>query len=112
MAPFTHQGIKNKCNNKEKQTHSDLAQFLHGACFSLVKSTFFKAIKNTHFTTWPVLDGRLIQKYLLPSRETEAGHLNQKRQYLHSTSTNKKIQERINKLIQDAPKGQPFKQTL
>ena len=29
---------------KKKQTHSDLAQYLHAACFSPVKSTFATAI--------------------------------------------------------------------
>ena len=43
---------------------------------------------------------------------TEDGHLNQERQHLQSTSTNKKIQERISTLIKEAPKGQPFKQNL
>ena len=89
-----------------------MAQFLHGACFSPVKITFLKAIKNKHFTSWPGLDERLIEKILLPSMTTEAGYLNQERQYFQSTSTNKKIQERMKKLIQEAPKGQPFKQML
>ena len=43
---------------------------------------------------------------------TEDGHLNQERQHLQSTSTNKKIQERIKRIIEDAPKGQPFKKNL
>ena len=43
---------------------------------------------------------------------TEAGHLHNERKHLQSTSTNKKIQEKIVKLIQKASKGQPFKQTL
>ena len=43
---------------------------------------------------------------------TEARHPNQERQHLQSTSTNKKIQERMKKLIQEAPKVKPFKQTL
>ena len=97
---------------RKGKMHSDLAQFLHGACFSPVKITFIKAIKNKHFTTWPVLDEKLIQKHLPPSIATEAGHLNQERKYLQSTSTNKDIQERMKKLIQEAPEGQPFKQIL
>ena len=43
---------------------------------------------------------------------TEAGHLNQERQHLQSTSTNKDIQERMKKLMQEASQGKPFKQTL
>jgi len=43
---------------------------------------------------------------------TEAGRLNQEMQRLQSTSTNKNIEERIKKLIQETPKDQPFKQTL
>ena len=76
---------------RKKQTHSDLDQFLHGACFSPVKSTFLKSIKNKHFITWLGLDERLIQKHLLPSMATEAGCINQERRHLQSTSTNKAI---------------------
>ena len=47
-----------------------------------------------------------------PSMVTEAEHLNQERQHLQSTSTNKDIQERMKNLIQEALKGQHFKQTL
>ena len=71
-----------------------------------------KAIKNKHFTSWPGLDEKLIKKYILPSMETEAGYLNQERQHLQFTSTTKKIQERAQKLIQEAPKGQHFQKSL
>ena len=43
---------------------------------------------------------------------TETGALNQERQYLKSTSTNKKTQERMKNIIQEASKGQPFKRAL
>ena len=33
-----------------KQTHHDLVQYLHAACFSPVSSTWNKAIKNNNFT--------------------------------------------------------------
>ena len=35
----------------EQQTKEDLANVLHAACFSPVKSTCLQAIKNNHFTT-------------------------------------------------------------
>ena len=92
--------------------HSDLVQFLHGACFSPVKRIFIKVIKNKHFTTWSGLDEQLIKKNLPSSMVTEAGHLNQERQHLQSTSANKDIQERMRKLMQEDPQGQPFKKTL
>ena len=90
---------------RKKETHSNLAQFLHGVCFSSVRSTFIKAIKKKHFTSWPGLDEKLIKKHLYPSMVTDSGHLNQEIQHLQSSSTNKKIQERIKNLIEDTPKG-------
>ena len=43
---------------------------------------------------------------------TDSGHFNQRRQHLQSTSTTNKIQERMKKIIEDAPKGKPFKKIL
>ena len=41
-------------------TKLDLAQYLHAACFSPVKSTWARAIDNNHFSTWPGLTLQLI----------------------------------------------------
>ena len=72
---------------RKKQTHLDLARFLHAACFSPVPSTFIKAIKNNHFSTWPGLTSELITKHLPMSIATAKGHLNQERQNIQSTKT-------------------------
>ena len=34
---------------QKKQTHLELAQYLHAACFSPVKSTIITAIRKHHF---------------------------------------------------------------
>jgi hypothetical protein len=70
---------------RKKQTNIDLVTYLHAACFSPVKSTFLRAIKNNHFTTWPGLTPEIVNKALPPSLATEQGHLNQERQNLQST---------------------------
>ena len=70
---------------RKNQTHIDLVTYLHAACFSPVKSTFLRAIKNNHFTTWPGLTEDIINKSLEPSLASAQGHLNQERQNLQST---------------------------
>ena len=65
----------------------DLATYLHAACFSPVPSTFVKAIKNNHFSTWPGLTADLINKILPKSIITDKGHLNQQRKNLQSTKS-------------------------
>ena len=47
---------------KKKQTHQELIQYEHATCFSPVKSTFEKAIKNNFFSTWPGLTQELVKK--------------------------------------------------
>ena len=68
---------------QKKKTHTDLAQYLHVAYLSPVKSTFEKAIKK-HFKTCPGLTPGLL-KHLPISLATVQGHLHQKRQNLQST---------------------------
>jgi hypothetical protein len=63
-------------NNNQK----DLTIYLHAACFSPVKSTWIKAIKNGNFSTWPGLTEHAVEKYLSKSTSTTKGHLNQQRQ--------------------------------
>ena len=72
---------------RKKQTHAELANYLHAACFSPVPSTFIKAISNNHLTSWPGLTATLINKHLQQSMATAQGHLNQERQHLQSTRT-------------------------
>ena len=66
-------------------TKSDLAAFLRGTVFSPTLSTFLRAIKQGHFTTWPGLTHNLISKFLPKSMATSKGHL--RRQQLHIQST-------------------------
>jgi hypothetical protein len=58
---------------------------LHAACFSPVKSTWITAIKNGHFTSWPVLTEQAVGKHLSKSTSTTKGHLNQQRQNAKTT---------------------------
>ena len=50
-------------------TKHDLARFYHVACFSPPISTFYKAVKNGNFQSWPGLSTSLIKKFLKPSIE-------------------------------------------
>ena len=70
---------------RKKQTHRDLAKYLHTAFYSPVKSTWEQAIKKDHFITWPGLTPQLLQKHLLPSTATVQGHNYWERQNLQST---------------------------
>jgi hypothetical protein len=62
----------------DNSNQKDLINYLHAACFSPVKSTWIKAIKNGHFTSWPGLTES-------KSTSTTKGHLNQQRQHARST---------------------------
>ena len=68
----------------KNSTKVELAQFLHGACFSPPKSAFVQAIKNGNFLTWLGLTLSLVQK-IPDSVCTAKGHLNQERSNLQST---------------------------
>jgi hypothetical protein len=68
-------------NNNQK----DLINYLHAACFSPVKSTWIKAIKNGIFLSWPGLNEHSVEKYLSKSTSTTKDHLNQQRQNVRTT---------------------------
>ena len=70
---------------RKRQTHTDLAEYLHASCYGPVKSTFLKAIKKGFFKTWPRLSEETIRKHLYPQIATAKGHLAQTRQHLQST---------------------------
>ena len=67
---------------RKRQTHSDLAEYLHAACFGPVQSTFTKAIQMGFFKTWPGLTKELVAKHLPPVTATAKGHLMQSCQHL------------------------------
>ena len=60
---------------QRNQAKSQLAEFLHAACYAQTKSTFIKAIKNNHFISWSGLDPQLITKHLGVSEHTIKGHM-------------------------------------
>ena len=70
---------------RNKQTHKELAQYLHATCLSPRPSAFIKAIKNNHFISWPGLNQQLIIKHLPKTIATSLGHLTSERQGLQST---------------------------
>jgi hypothetical protein len=75
-----------QCNHAhDNSNQKDLIKYLHAACFSPVKSTWITAIKNGHFTSWPGLTERAVEKHLSKSTSTTKGHLNQKRQNARTT---------------------------
>ena len=65
------------------KTKSDLAQYLHGSCFSPVHSTFLKSIKNNHLLTWLGLNSNIVSKKV-PAHlmETVKVHMKQERQHI------------------------------
>ena len=75
---------------RKKETHRDLAKYLHAACFSPVNSTWTQAIKKNHFQSWPGLSPQLVDRHLPLSTATVRGHLHKQRQNLQSTKGVKK----------------------
>ena len=51
---------------RKRQTHTDLAEYLHASCYGPVKSTFIKAIEKSFFKTWPGLSEKIVRKHLHP----------------------------------------------
>jgi hypothetical protein len=75
-----------QCNHAhDNNNQKDVINYLHAACFSPVKSTWIKAIKNGIFSSWPGLNEQNIEKYLSKSTSTANGHLNQQRQNVRTT---------------------------
>ena len=100
-----------------KETKTSLATFLHGAYFSLVKSTFLTALKKNHFTIQPSLTVKLVHRHLIPTIATTLGHQKHDKHSLQSTklpfSPNiTEGKDRITKLKAEAPPNQDIKTTL
>jgi hypothetical protein len=75
-----------QCNHApDNSNQKDLINYLHDACFSTVKSTWITAIKNGHFTSWPVLTEHYVEKHVSKYTSTTKGHLNQQRQNARTT---------------------------
>ena len=71
----------------EMNTKAELVQYLHRCAFSLVVSTWTKAIDVGYFATWPGLTSELVRKHLPKVLATAKGHLKQDRQNVRSTKT-------------------------
>ena len=104
---------------RKKQTHAELVDYLHGACFSPVKSTFEQAIKKNFFKTWPGLTRELVAKHLHTPIATVQGHQHQERQKLQSTKplamsipTTTKIKEHLKMLRAKQKKGETLEEVL
>jgi hypothetical protein len=63
-----------------------LVNYLYRAMFSPKKSALLQAVKNGHLITWPGLTEHAIHKHLKVIPATAMGHMNQRRQHIHSTS--------------------------
>jgi hypothetical protein len=75
-----------QCNHAhDNNNRKDSINYLHAACFSPVKSTWIKAIKNGNFSSWSGLNEQNIEKHLSKSTSTTKGHLNQQRQNARKT---------------------------
>jgi hypothetical protein len=75
-----------QCNHAhDNNNQKDLTNYLHAACFSPVRSTWIRAIKNEHFSSWPELTEHTVEKHLSKSTSTTKVHLNQHRQNARTT---------------------------
>ena len=70
---------------KIDKTKTELIQYLHECCFSLIPRTLLKAIKNGNFLTWPFLNNQQLLKHLTPIIATALGNMEQYRKNLQST---------------------------
>ena len=64
---------------QKKKTRMELAQYLHAAYLSQIKSTMIAAIKKYHFKSWPGLTPQIISKHLPVQAVTVQGHLRKER---------------------------------
>ena len=73
------------CNVFRMSSIANIINYLHGACFYPVKSTWLAAIERGAFATWPYITYQAVQKHLLPSPNTSKGHMKQTPSNLRST---------------------------
>lgn len=66
-------------------TKQDLAAYFHACNFSPLPSTFLRAIKRGHYSSWPGLTDSLVTKHLPKSRATSKGHLRMQQKNIQST---------------------------
>jgi hypothetical protein len=62
---------KAECNHVHENSNlKKLINYLHGGCFSPVKSTWIKVINNGHFTSWPGLNEQAVEN-IYPSQQQQ-----------------------------------------
>ena len=64
---------------RKNQTHVQLTEYLHKACFSPTKTTFTKSIRRNNFLKMPGLKQELVNKHLPKSISTARGHMTSER---------------------------------
>jgi hypothetical protein len=75
--------VDNVCNRiavKGISSIHHLIRYYHATCYSPVKSTWLKAIKKGHFTSWPGLTYDAVNHHLSTEDATLKGHMKMKRQ--------------------------------
>ena len=60
-------------------------RYLHAAAGFPVKDTWIDAVNNNHFSTWPGLTAKAVNKHFPESVETQKGHMKKQRQNVRST---------------------------
>ena len=72
---------------KVDTTKGGLAQYYAATLLNPTKSTLLRAIYKNHFTSWPSLIAKLINKHLPKNIASVQGHMDQKLKNLRSTTT-------------------------
>jgi len=74
-------------NVYELKTQPELIRYLHAAAGFPTKPTWYKAVKNGQFVSWPGLTAAAVAKHFPESEETIKGHARKTRSGLRSTKT-------------------------
>jgi hypothetical protein len=72
-------------NIYELKTQPELIRYLHAAAGFPTKPTWYKAVKNGQFVSWPGLTAAAVAKHFPESEETIKGHARKTRSGLRST---------------------------
>jgi hypothetical protein len=82
-----------------------LVNYLHKAMFSRTKYALLQAVKKGYLTTWPGLTEQAISKHLKMTPATAVVNMNQRRQYIPSTSKSKITSDLENETVTPAGLG-------
>jgi hypothetical protein len=90
LRPAKHQPtIAAAKNVSELRYTGALVNCLHKAMFSPTTSALLQSVKKGHLITWPGLTEEAINKHLKMTPATAMGHMSQRHQHIHSTTTQK-----------------------